>query len=487
VHVLRRLILPRLSERLAARQPVMTREQASEISQEIFRLTSAAAADVTIEHTVRSITRVVSDRVQQTNDGDRLRIIFHSDFGNGIVVIEVNQLDKATLQQVARTAETLAKEMIGSNGDLAIRQWSEQDSYPVAPLWHETTIEALRTARKAIVPSIVAPIRQRGLTTSGMIGVLAKAEAVLTKEGITAYSCETDGELSVTARPTDGKTSGWSGAAARNWTAIDPAKIAVDAADICQRNLHPRALEPGRRTAILAPGAVVQLMRFLALHFSGGKSDEGRTGFSKVPDQLKGSRWNEQLFDRRVKITTDPNNPEGSFRPWFAHGLVSNPTTWVDGGVLKYLSYGVFSLKHRKPYAEMPFGFRLHGGETTLEHMIAQCDEGIYVNRFSSVDTIDWHTGMMTGVTSGGCFLVKKGKIERPVKNFRFLVSPFFVLNSLIAMGPSHRTAYGYAPWTEDERDRAGFGAAFDWPRRPMIVPPLMVRDFNFSALVDAV
>src|SRR5205085_399679 len=105
--------------------------------------------------------------------------------------------------------------------------------------------------------------------------------------------------------------------------------------------------------------------------------------------------------------------------------------TWIADGMLKSLCTGVGSLGHGKAYAWMPFGFRLHGGDTTLEQMIAQCDDGIYVNRFTDVDTLDWNSGTMTGVTSDGCFLVKKGKLDRPIKNFRFLTSPFFVLNNI--------------------------------------------------------
>ena len=81
----------------------------------------------------------------------------------------------------------------------------------------------------------------------------------------------------------------------------------------------------------------------------------------------------------------------------------------------------------------------------------------------------------MTGVTYGGCFLVKNGKIEKPVRNFRFVDSPWFFLNRLIEIGTSERTALGYSPW---------YG---DWPVTPTIVPPVMVREFNFTALADAI
>jgi len=45
----------------------------------------------------------------------------------------------------------------------------------------------------------------------------------------------------------------------------------------------------------------------------------------------------------------------------------------------------------------------------------------------------------------------------------------------LIEIGVSERTAFGYSPW---------YGS---WPIAPTIVPPLVIRDFNFTALADTV
>jgi predicted Zn-dependent protease len=484
------MLLPPLAERLANGQPVITREQAHQLSKRILSLTSADEASVWISHTVKSVTQIASNRVRNTNDGDVLQIHLGTKYGDtkGIVSIDTNQLDDAALRDLVLRAEALGNAMFGVK-DVYVNQWDEQDSYPPVRLRHSASIEALQNGREAIVPQVIAPVQQRSMKTSAFVGVMARAEAVLTDRGITAYSNETDCEVTATARPADGKTSGWSGQAARDWSKIDAAKVATEAVEISQQSMNPRALEPGRRTAILGPAAVAQLMRFFALHFNGGKSDDGYTAFSKKPDQRKGSRWNERLFDTRVKVTTDSGDTEGGFRPYFGIGFASHPTTWVENGMLRCLAYGTFSLRRGKPYAEMPYGFRLHGGDTTVAQMIAQCEDGIYVNRFSSVDTIDRYSGMLTGVTRDGCFLVREGKIERPVKNFRFLASPFFVLNNLIAMGPERRAPYGYVPWTEQERWMTDPEPSyfFDWPRRPMIVPPLMVRDFNFNALVDAV
>jgi predicted Zn-dependent protease len=114
--------------------------------------------------------------------------------------------------------------------------------------------------------------------------------------------------------------------------------------------------------------------------------------------------------------------------------------------------------------------------------MIANCSEGIYVNRLSNVEQLDPQSGLQTGVTRDGCFLIKDGRIDRPVKNFRFVDSPMYFLNRLVAIGAPQRVALGFMQRSPSEPDYVS-----QWPRRPMIVPPLMVDDFNFTMLSDAV
>ena len=115
------------------------------------------------------------------------------------------------------------------------------------------------------------------------------------------------------------------------------------------------------------------------------------------------------------------------------------------------------------------------GALLTVEEMIANCKMGIYVNRFAQLFTIDQARGVVTGLTNSGCFLVRNGKIDKPVRDFRFVESPWYFLNRVQAIGTSERTAFGYSPYQGD------------WPIAPTIVPPLMITDFNFVSLADAV
>jgi predicted Zn-dependent protease len=194
-------------------------------------------------------------------------------------------------------------------------------------------------------------------------------------------------------------------------------------------------------------------------------------------------------MDRRITIISDPSDPIGGYTPFilgrdFA-GMPVQRTTWVDHGVLKDLAYDEFyALGQGKPIGVTPMAMRMGDGTTSVDDMIKTCREGIYVNRFSDLTIVDSMTGMMTGATRDGCFLVRDGKITKSVKNFRILDSPFLFLNNVEAIGPSGRVPLGYAPPDpgEDTRD---FRTA--WPRPPVIVPPLTIRDFNFAGLSDAV
>jgi len=157
--------------------------------------------------------------------------------------------------------------------------------------------------------------------------------------------------------------------------------------------------------------------------------------------------------------------------------------TWVDHGVHTNLGFrhDFAASVGYAPANDPPNALRLErtrgGGPETVEEMIAACADGIYVNRFSYVGSAgdDPTVAMMSGATSGGCFLVRNGKLDKPIKNLRFLESPWLFLNRLDAIGTSERAAFGYAPW------------AGRWPIDPTIVPPLMIRDFNFVALADSV
>jgi len=95
--------------------------------------------------------------------------------------------------------------------------------------------------------------------------------------------------------------------------------------------------------------------------------------------------------------------------------------------------------------------------------MVATCNRGIYVSRLTT-QIAEFRQLVFTGVTRDGTWLIERGRISRPIKNMRYVDSHMFFLNNLEAVGEPVLTAGG------------GF-----------VLPPVRTRDFNFTAIADAV
>jgi predicted Zn-dependent protease len=351
----------------------------------------------------------------------------------------------------------------------------------------------MSTVEAAAVPALIDTFQAAKMPGAGFVGLTACSTLLMQQDGLLAFNRETDSECTVSAWSPDGRASGWFGQASRDWSAVHPTSIAAEAIEMAKRATNPSAVEPGRRTVILSRFALAQMLRHLAPQFDAYQTNVySSTALAVRGDPARPNKIGRPIFDPVINIRSDPADPLGGFTPfgdmtsdWTA--MPTRAVSLVERGMLRDLAYSIYyGLEEGKPFSQNPWSMRVEATVgtplLTVEQMIANCEEGIYIHRLSDVTEIDRVTGMQTGVTRDGCFLIKNGKIERPVKNFRFIESPFGILNRIIAIGKSERTAFGYTTQTNTEPQYAS-----EWPRRPLIVPPLMIRDFNLTALSDAV
>jgi predicted Zn-dependent protease len=97
--------------------------------------------------------------------------------------------------------------------------------------------------------------------------------------------------------------------------------------------------------------------------------------------------------------------------------------------------------------------------------MIAQVGPGqqaVLLTRVWYVREVDPSTKLLTGMTRDGTFLVEDGKVVKALKNLRFNVSVLDLLNNVLVLGQPVVTA-----------GEEGFP--------PAVIPPMMVKDFNFT------
>lgn len=477
--------VPSLVRRVAEGRPVITRERLLALSHRLLQATTFNDVQLSIAHTVRMVTRLANNRVLLSDDGDTIEVQIGYTRGP-FVYFNTNQLDDRTL--VAGITE--CERLLRASATAHVESWMHheipmQDTPVSVNLWHEPTVQAMTssTARETMASDLLRAVTRAQLQASGFVGLMARAETMLRKDGdIVFYNEETDSEITMTARSRDGTRSGWGGQAARDWSMIRPADIAQRAIRMATLEGAVVAVEPGRRTAILTSTAMAQIVRFLAKQFDARDTDGGETALSKSPHG--GNKLRQRVVDPRLTMTSDPADPDGGYRPFFDElaCVATPPMTWIEHGTLKNMAYDkLYAMDRGKTYADLPFSLRMTGGETTVDEMIASCREGIYVNQFSDLSLVDRHSALLTGVTRDGCFLVKNGQIVKAIKNFRFLESPFFFLNKIDVLGAPERAAFGYTPQVPGDEWWRG------WPRPPVIVPPMMVRDFNFSALADFV
>lgn len=454
--------------------PVLSSDVLKTVALETLRLTTADTASVHVEHVAMGSAHVEQSRIRLNDSGDHLRIDILTKFGRRVGgALSLNQLDHASLRDAVAYLDRIAHEQPGDPTSMAT---------PVPPrtylpntTWHTSTVAAYAETRHRIISTLTTPLLRANLTAAAFAGVYVRSTAYAEKTGITAWGQETDTEITVTGWSPDGRGSGWAGQAARDWTTLTPEFLADEALRLTKLSANPVALEPGRRMAILDRPATAQLVRVMGGEFSIHRANSPNGVL--YDKQRGGPKLGEQVMDTRITISSDPGDPAGGYLPFNAQGFPLVPMRWIENGVLTHLAWDAWTAARSgiTPSNDPPDSLHVSGGLTSVEEMIANCKEGVYVRRFAQIMGVDSVSGMVTGVTTGGCFLIRNGKIDKAIKNFRFLASPWFIFSTFEAIGPTERTAFGYAPW------------AGSWPIPPVIVPPVMVRDFNFVALADAV
>jgi predicted Zn-dependent protease len=78
-------------------------------------------------------------------------------------------------------------------------------------------------------------------------------------------------------------------------------------------------------------------------------------------------------------------------------------------------------------------------GQVSREELLAGLDRGIWVTRFHYINIVHGKRAILTGMTKDGTFLVERGRIVRPIRNFRFTQSIPEAFSRISAIGAATR------------------------------------------------
>lgn len=455
---------------------MLTREQAQKLTEKALSFSTFPECDISVNSSERAFIRFALNDVTTSGFtvGQSMAISSVRDGKTGST--RVDEFDDDSLREAVKRSERLA--MITPPNPEHVPPLEKQ-KYPEAENYAATTAGARNQAMIPHIRAIIDGAKANSLVAAGFFERSAETAAIANKQGNFGYGRVTDADLSATIRNAAGSSSGWASHPAVLIESIDGATVAKTAIDKCLRWKEPKRLDPGKYTVVLEPTATGDLVQMMGFSMQARAAEEGRSFLSKKGG---GTLAGEKLFPDFITLRSDPFNPLYSVLPWgggggfgfggggggAGGGLPAEPVTWIENGVVKNLFYDRYwAAKAGKQPTPFPNRLVLEGGGKSLADLIASVDRGLLVTRFWYIRVVNPQTAQVTGLTRDGVFLIEQGKVTSPVMNFRFNQSPVEMLKNTVAMG-------------QPVRVRGGEGGG-------MIAPPIVVKEFSFTSVSDAV
>jgi predicted Zn-dependent protease len=443
---------------------ILTQEQTKRICDRVLSLSKADECSVTVEGSRQGNIRFARNAVSTAGLAEDTSIAVQVAFGKRQGVATINEFDDKSLEKVVRRAEDLAR-LAPENPEFMPAV--AKQNYRASETFSKKTAAIDPEFRAQAAAYAIEACRKQKLVAAGFFSDNTAFSTVANSNGVFGHQDDTGLDFTCTVRTEDGRGSGWVKRSATDASRFDPREAADVAIEKALRSVDAKALEPGRYTVILEPAATSELIGFMLSGFDARQTDEGRSFLSKKGGA---SRLGDKLFDSQVNIWADPWDKDVPVLPWDTQTMIARERMdLIKDGKVNALNYSQYWAKKKgvKPTAT-PGNIIMAGTDKSTAELIASTKKGILVTRTWYIRMVDPQSLLLTGLTRDGTFYVENGKIRYPIKNFRFNESPVSMLNNVeelgkpVIIGPDE-VAY------------------------QMVIPPMRIRDFNFTSLSDAV
>lgn len=449
---------------------------AQAILKKVLGFSKSDEAEATLTGSRTGNLRFARAAVSTSGGADEASLVVQSSYGKKTGVATVNEFDDASLEKAVRRAEELAQ-LAPENPEYVPLLGPQK--YPDPQSYYESTGGITPDWRAKVSGTSIDLCKEHKLFGAGFLEDDAGYTAFANTHGLTGYHRTSSLDFSVTVRTADGKGSGYGIADFNDAAKLDTAGVTQVAIDKAMRSSETRAIEPGKYTVILEPAASVDLISHMVSQMDARMADEGRSFLTKAGG---GTRLGEKLVDERVHLYSDPMNAEVPGTAWAPDNRPRQRVDWIKDGVVTNLAYSRYwaqkkGIAEDKAVPGIGNGFRgaravggfegapgviMDGGTDSLADLIKGVKRGVLVTRMWYIREVDPQTILYTGLTRDGTFYVEDGEIKYAIKNFRFNESPVIMLNNIEALGKPVRA-------------------------NGCLIPPMVVRDFTFSSLSDAV
>lgn len=385
-------------------------------------------AEVTVTETDSALTRYAHNAVHQNVAEHwltmRLRLQHEGRVGVASVRGGMSDLD-ATVRRLVGNAEDARRLAPPSEGLVDIvGAHPGTEAEDTRGAWSDATADADPEMRADCVATVTHAAGVAGVEAYGSMQTAAEQRAIATTKGLSRCARTTKSELRATLRGADG--GGFAARCAVDVRDIDPAGAAAEVVETTLRNQGATALEPGTYEVLFTPYAAADAISWFAyLVFNALAVQEHRSCWSR----------DARLCADGITLVDDPTDIAAAGFPFDGEGVTGRRVVLVAGGIARDLLYdtptaradGVESNGHSLPQPNTFGGFGSHlvlePGDASAGDLLEGVQRGLLITRLWYIRVVHQLRTIVTGMTREGTFLVKNGRIVRPVRDLRFTQS----------------------------------------------------------------
>ncbi len=394
------------------------------LAHEILRVAKAEGVEVVLIAEQTDLTRFSRSQIHQNTGLQSL-----------LVGIRIRENQKAAVAWSSDTSKDGIRALV-RRAQEALAQAPEDPSLP--PLQGPSSLPQLEhpsvyEESLAFGPKERAELARQAFEIVGdkgeVYGTISSGVAefgYLNTQGVEAYQAVTDVHATINVK-TPNQGSGWAQFSTPRASQLNITQVTERALQKAIDSEHPQDWQAGEFPVLLEPLAYRDLLVYVSY-----------AAFSAKLVQEKRSclvgKFGKQAFQSSLTIVDDPSDPRTFPRIFDWEGTPKRPIPLIENGVPIQPAYDLRTAQHDRvsstghsmfPFQDFPLPLHLHvsPGARSIEEILPDLDEAILITRLWYINVVDPMTLTLTGMTRDGTFLIRNGKIVKPIKNLRFTES----------------------------------------------------------------
>ncbi|MGB1699521.1 MAG: metallopeptidase TldD-related protein, partial [Nannocystaceae bacterium] len=247
-------------------------------------------------------TRFANNGVTTTGDTHKISLAVTSQQGRRSATVSGTASGRAEVVDLVQQAESMAAiapenpEQLPLLGKQRYARVRGRDS---------ATAKMDAEGRAALLRPAIERAREAGQVGAGFVAHEDVELMLANSNGLIAKHRKTRASVSLTSRTNDGTGSSYGAATSHAYPPIDTTALAAKVAQRAALSQAPHRVEAARRTVVLEPLAVAELLSFFVGSMDRRRAEEGRSYFAGAEGK---SRVGERLFAPSITLRSSPGD-----------------------------------------------------------------------------------------------------------------------------------------------------------------------------------